>query len=88
MFVPVPGQAEVGVGSLAIVALPARRGGVKRRECGGRGGGTPPGLRGREAVSAAQTLIGRGSLWYRFKIYTQTEDAGSVTQTTLSHQKG
>lgn len=46
------------MGSLAIVALPARRGGVKGRECrAGRGGGAPPGLRGGEAVPAAQALM-------------------------------
>ncbi len=62
VFVSVPGQVEVRVGSLAIVAFPAQRGGVKRRECGARGGGgAPPGLRGGEAVSAAQTLMETGS---------------------------
>lgn len=88
MFVSIPGQVEVRVGSLAIVALPARRAGVKRGECRGRGGGgAPPGLRGGEAVSAAQTLIGTGSRQHGFMFYTQTEDAGYVAQTTLSHQK-
>lgn len=58
----VPGQVEVSVGSLAIVAFPAQRGGVERRECRARGGGgTPPRLRGGEAVSAAQTLMETGS---------------------------
>lgn len=84
MFVLLPGQVEVRVGSLAVVAFPARRGGVERREYGARGGGgAPPGLRGGEAVSAAQTLMEKGSLHSRCMFYTQAEDAGRVTGITL-----
>ena len=88
VFVLPPGQAEVRVGSLAAVALPARRGGVERREYGARGGGGAPSrLRGREAVSTAQTLMEKGSLHSRCMFYTQAEDAGRVTGTTLSYWK-
>lgn len=74
-FVLLPGQVEVRVGSLATVALPAGRGGVKRRECGAGGGGggggsrASPGLRGGQAVPAAQTLIGNRNLQYKCFIH-------------------
>lgn len=57
--------------SLPVVTFPPRRGAVKRRECGGcRRGGTTPWLRGGEAVSAVQTLIGEERSSDKYVLYS------------------
>lgn len=87
--VRLPDQCEVGVGPLPVVTLPSRGGGGVQGRDGraGRGGGASPGLRGGEAVPAAQTLTGgkeASALDVVFQTQTQTHGGRPLLQ--VSHR--